>query len=267
MSRRVNIFRAAVSCPDADVRAFLVATGITDATIVNALCTLVSNAKTNGWWTVCNAIYPFVGGTAITHKFNLKNPADTNAAFRLEFFGGWTHSANGALPNGTNAYADTFIFVNTLSRNSTHISYYSRSNINTIGLFPYEIGANSFTPNVFLGLILLRLGITGTLINQSGLTTTTVINDTRGHYIGNRILSTEATMFKNGSLVLTSLDSSVDPTPSPLKIWIAGNSGQTGNFSNRECAFATIGSGLSNALAAQMYTDIQTFQTALSRNV
>ena len=29
------------------------------------------------------AIYPFVGGTATTHKFNLKDPADINAAFRL----------------------------------------------------------------------------------------------------------------------------------------------------------------------------------------
>jgi len=41
----------------------------------------------------------------------------------------------------------------------------------------------------------------------------------------------------------------------------------TGFYSSKECAFATIGSGLSDALAAQMYADIQTFQTSLSRNV
>jgi hypothetical protein len=96
-------------CTDADALAFLAAAGITDVTITSAICTLVTTMKADGTWAKCNAIYPMVGGTATTHKFNLKNPLDTNAAFRLTFTGGWTHSANGALPNGTNAYADTFL--------------------------------------------------------------------------------------------------------------------------------------------------------------
>jgi hypothetical protein len=268
MSFLVNPYWYASGC-DPDAVAFLTAAGITDPTITSAICTLVTSMKANGTWAKMSAIYPMVGGTATTHKFNLKNPADTNAAFRLSFVGGWTHSANGALPNGSNAYADTFLPVNILSRNSTHISYYSRSNLNTGGIFPYEIGATSLTssPTVGLGLVLLRLGSTLTLINQNTLASTTVINDTRGHYIGNRILSTQATMFKNGSLVLTTLDNSVNNSVSPLTIWLAANSGLPGNFTDRQCAFATIGAGLSNAEAATLYTDIQTMQTTLSRQV
>ena len=93
---------------DPDAQAFINAAGITGTTQQSAINTLVVSLKANNIWTKFDAIYPMVGGTATTHKFNLKNPADTNAAYRLSFVGGWTHSSTGALPNGTNAYADTF---------------------------------------------------------------------------------------------------------------------------------------------------------------
>jgi hypothetical protein len=127
MSFLVNPYSYATGC-DADAVAFLAAAGITDATITSAICTLVTTMKADGTWAKCNAIYPMVGGTATTHKFNLKNPVDTNAAFRLSFVGGWTHSANGALPNGTNAYANTFLTPSTtLTLLNTHLSFYSRT--------------------------------------------------------------------------------------------------------------------------------------------
>ncbi len=93
---------------DADAQAFITAAGITDATQQQAINTLVVDMKGYGIWTKMKAIYPFVGGTATTHKYNLKDPRDLDAAFRLSFNGGWTHSSNGALPNGSNAYADTY---------------------------------------------------------------------------------------------------------------------------------------------------------------
>ena len=58
---------------DADAAAFLAAAGITDATITSAINTLVIDMKDDGLWSKMDAIYPFVGGTATTHKFNLKN--------------------------------------------------------------------------------------------------------------------------------------------------------------------------------------------------
>ena len=111
---------------DPDAQAFITAAAIADPTQQAAINTLVVDLKGYSIWTKMQALYPMVGGTASTHKFNLKNPLDTDAAFRLVFSGGWTHSANGALPNGTNAYADTFITPSTsLSLNSTHISYWA----------------------------------------------------------------------------------------------------------------------------------------------
>jgi hypothetical protein len=113
---------------DADAQAFLTAAAITDPTITSAIDTLVVQLKADGIWTKMKALYPFVGGTASTHKYNLKNPLDTDAAFRLTFSGGWTHSANGVQPNGTNGYADTFLIPSTqLSLNSTHIAGYIKN--------------------------------------------------------------------------------------------------------------------------------------------
>ena len=59
---------------DPDAQAFLTAAGITDATITSAINTLVVDLKGYNIWTKMKAVYPFVGGTAAAHKFNLKNP-------------------------------------------------------------------------------------------------------------------------------------------------------------------------------------------------
>ena len=86
MSRKINIFTslsAGPSCADLDVQAFLAATGIADATTIDALCALVTSLKADGIWSKLDAIYPVVGSTAATKKYNLKNPLDTDAAFRL----------------------------------------------------------------------------------------------------------------------------------------------------------------------------------------
>jgi hypothetical protein len=70
---------------DSDAQAFITATAITDTTQQNAIDALVIGLKTDLLWTKMLAVYPFVGGTATTCKYNLKNPLDTDAAFRLNF--------------------------------------------------------------------------------------------------------------------------------------------------------------------------------------
>ena len=59
---------------DADAQAFITAASITDPTQQSAINTLVVNLKSYGIWNQMFAIYPFVGGTAASHKWNLKNP-------------------------------------------------------------------------------------------------------------------------------------------------------------------------------------------------
>lgn len=275
MSFLVNPFRYSTGC-DPDAVAFLAAAGITDATITSAICTLVIAMKANGTWAKMQAIYPMVGGTAATHKFNLKNPADTNAAFRLGFVGGWIHSANGAAPNAINAYADTYFNPSTsLTANSGSLSYYSRTNTAVTLEVPFG-NLNGANGSESLNLILRRndnsMSFRATQLGgATGLVNSTT-TDARGLTIGSITSSTSRKIYKNASLINTNT-TNLNWSRFSASIYLgAGNDFatipiQARYFTNKQCAFASIGSGLTDAEAATLYSSVQAFQTTLSRQV
>jgi hypothetical protein len=263
MSFLVNPYWYAPSCGDADAVAFLTATGITDATISSAICTLVTTMKADGTWAKCSAIYPMVGGTATTQKFNLKNPLDTNAAFRLSFSGGWTHSLNGALPNGTNSFANTFFNPSAnASQNSHHISYYSRTNSN---LTEVEIGGANATQGSVLEI--RTSNITYFRINSSTAYITAADTDSRAFYMANRTASNVINGWRNSTKIATGVTASGTMSAQNYYLGALNNNGVTSFYSRKECAFATIGSGLTDGEAAALYNSIQAFQTTLARQV
>ena len=249
------------SCP-ADALAFIAAAGITNTTQKQAICTLVSDLQTYGIWTKMKAIYPFVGGTATTHKYNLKNPQDTNAAFRLVFNGGWTHSSTGATPNGTNAYGDTFYTPSTSGQlNSAHLSYYSRS---TTGATLALMGCNNGGAPIYRHV----LGISATGIALNTTTTTSYAPaSSAGFHMVKREISTEIKLVYNG-VVASPVSMTTEGRPSVAMVIGARRSGLSiTNFSALQCAFASIGDGLTDTEAANFYTAVQAYQTTLSRNV
>jgi hypothetical protein len=254
---------------DADALAFLSAAAITDATITSAICQLVTTMKIDGTWAKCNAIYPMVGGTATTHKFNLKNPLDTNAAFRLSFVGGWTHSVNGALPNGTNAYADTFLTPSvTLTLLNTHLSFYSRTS--TIGNNQRDIAAfvGSGVPSFALGTN------TGVLVSDHYWFTTNrmsrSIPNAQGLMLTSRTNDTTHKAYRNGAqLGATDTVSNAGKAMPNITLYLGvanTGSGITAP-SNKQYAFASIGSGLTDAETLALYNSVQAFQTTLGRQV
>jgi hypothetical protein len=261
-------------CTDADALAFLSAAGITNPTINLAICSLVTTMKSDGTWAKMNAIYPMVGGTAATHKFNLKNPLDTNAAFRLTFTGGITHSSNGVLFNGVNGSGDTYIAASTtLTANNNSLSYYSRTTTASSATFAIDMGA---TPNQNLqpssyALLCRRLtnstffSAATNLILANAETTTT---NGSGLFTGTIVNSSSRKLYRNGSVIATNTTTAIQSLP-PQKIFIGAisNGNSPSLFSNKECAFASIGSGLSDAEALALYNSVQAFQTTLSRQV
>lgn len=262
MSFLVNPYFYATGC-DADAVAFLAAAGITDATITSAICTLVTSMKANGTWAKMSAIYPMVGGTATTHKFNLKNPADTNAAFRLSFVGGWTHSANGALPNGTNTFANTFFNPSAnASQNSHHISYYSRTNSN---LTEVELGGATVSQGSVLEI--RTSNVTFFRINSATIYISAVDTDSRAFYIANRTASNVINGWRN--LIKIANGATASGLMSALNYYLGAFNNNTvlSFISRKQCAFATIGSGLTDGEAAALYNTVQAFNTTLSRQV
>jgi hypothetical protein len=247
---------------DVDALAFLSAAGITDPTITSAICTLVRSMKADGTWSKCLAIYPFVGGTATTHKFNLKNPADTNAAFRLSFIGGITHSSNGITGNAVNGYCNTFLPNTSVGVNSNHILTYSRTSINENSI---DIGTYGQTPPNTWGIhhSARGFGLGMFFRNQNLIFASAANTDGRGLYISTRTASNLATMYKNGIQTTTLSNTPVAMLNENFQILAINNA----FHSSRNLAFASIGNGLTNTDAANLYTSIQAFQTTLNRQV
>jgi hypothetical protein len=251
---------------DADAQAFVTNAGIVDQVEANAVNNLVIGMKADGIWSKMKAIYPFVGGTASTHKFNLKNPLDTDAAFRLTFSGGWTHSANGVKPNGTNGFADTFVLPNVnLINNNTHLSYYCRENISGGFIdFGTQDGGSLSVYN-YAGTYYSDQYNTGTGRTSSANA------DTRGFITGSRTASNVHKLFRNGSQIGTTGTGSSSGLNTIVRSIFFGaarfNSTSALYFSSRQYSFASIGDGLTDTEAANYYTAVQNFQVALSRNV
>jgi hypothetical protein len=251
---------------DPDAQAFITATSITNSTQQNAINQLVLDLKGYSIWTKFSAIYPFVGGTSTTHKFNLKNPLDTDAAFRLVFNGGWTHSSTGATPNGTNAYADTKLNPSSsLNLNSTHFSFYSRTNSNGVEV-EFGVTDNNSRTNL---LEIRTSGITYIAVNSQATYTTYSDTDSRAFYIANRTASNVVNSWRNSTKKATGTTASSVLVNGNM--WISAfNNIPNQNllyYSTKQCAFASIGDGLTDTEAANFYTAVQAFQTTLSRNV
>ena len=263
---------------DADALAFFnrvtTAGGSLSATEQTAVNQLVLDMKSYSIWSKMKAIYPMVGASADACKQNLKS-----SSFTGTFTSGWTFASTGATPNGSSAYMDTNLNAkNQLTNRNTHLSFYSRTN-----QYPYT-GSNAqvllgaaASPS-FLPIFDLELNNTGANANTFGVYMNDyntgflrVANtDTRGFIFGNRTASNVLNMFRNGTKIGSNTSTTSEILPD-FNIWLnalnLSNTLATNTACNAQCAFASIGDGLTDTEASNFYTAVQAFQTTLSRQV
>jgi hypothetical protein len=271
---------------DPNAQAFITAAGITDPTQQAAIDNLVIGLKADGLWTPMQALYPFIGGTATQHKYNLKDPRDLDVAYRLTFNGGWTHNANGAIGNGIDTAANTYYSgfgqgqIGVYNRGGSAIfggrwnyqetpgedyPIYGRPHIySEIGpssgysYFTNNDGNTGGNPEPFNG----RVNSTGTNLNLGLLSLS-----------GN---SSQTILYRNGVI---NVSSSPIQAPNGLgtSIWLGGTNVFNDSsyavysdpvYGNSQLAFGFITTTVLNGTQnTNLYNRIQTFQTALSRQV
>jgi hypothetical protein len=232
----------------------------------NAINQLVLDLKSANIWSKMKSIYPFISNGATAQKFNLKDPRDLDAAFRLVFNGGGSHTSNGYQPNGVNGYANTFLIPSTsLTSSNNHLSIYNRTN--TIGNF-VDMGSYSAGSPFFYCLFYSRASSDSFLLANGSNTFPSVANtNSEGMYIISKLSAANTSAYKNNTKIINAAASGTGISTQQIFIGAANNGGTAGNFSNREIAFSSIGDGLTDAEALAYYNAVQTYQTTLGRQV
>lgn len=258
---------------DVDTQAYMTATGL-DESFAPALDGLVTGLKDKGLWAKMSAIYPFIGGTAALHKWNLKDPRDVDAAYRLTYYGatsihsttlGYRANPPGATNNGP-GYADThFVPLGVLNQDSTHLSFYSLED--TPPGDRAEMGCFNWTgtSGSRFHIICRYSGVNAYYYGMSEEGTTNVgVPAASGLFVATRTGPAIQTAYRNGVSVGTNGNGSI--ALPPTSVWL----GAINLFANKTdipCGFASIGAGLTPQNNTDLYTIVQAFQTALGRAI
>lgn len=252
---------------DTDASAFFTAAGITDTTQKSAINQLVLDLKSANIWTKMKAVYPFVGGTSTTHKFNLVNPLDSDAAYRLSFSTGWVHDSNGILGNGSSTYADTFLNTSTVfPSNTLSIGGYVNSNL-TFDVARYIIGSyttstSSMTRLYFLNSTQFR----SHLAVASASSIVVNYNKFQGFH-GTSRTANNNTFAVNSDGTYTSNTNTATLVATNLNSYIGAlNAATVSGYWNDYIKFIFYADPLSQSEMTNMRTAVINFETTLSRN-
>jgi hypothetical protein len=237
---------------DADAVAFFdrvnAAGGTLSATEQLAVNTLVIDMKAAGVWTAMKAVYPMVGASAAACAQNLKS-----SSFTGTFSSGWTFASTGVKSNGSSAFMETGLNVNTnLTILNAHFSIYVSQKIGTgdqiNGVYPGVFIDQTGAANYYWGI-----GVESSVnaVNQLGM----------AHI---NALSPSTKLFKNGSSIQTLTSGGLLPN---ANINLGRSGSGTPYYWNGTLAFSSIGDGLTDTQASNFYTAVQAFQTTLSRQV
>jgi hypothetical protein len=106
----------------------------------SAVNNLVNNLQDAQLWSVFDAFYPFVGGTSTSCKWNLLNPVDSDAAFRVTWVGRMAFSSTGILGNSTNSGGNTYLNPTTLSYTQICMGVYINDGLDPDPNDDYDLG-------------------------------------------------------------------------------------------------------------------------------
>lgn len=244
---------------------FLTANGITDPTYSSVVNTMFASVRSAGLLPNIQAWWIFYS-SANESKYNVLNPVDTNAGFRLTFNGTGTFSSNGWLTNGTNAYADThFLTSANQTINSNGFTLISGTNNTQLAGDPVEIGVLS-VGNSFMFLKNSGVGgKSGISLNQNNLVSTNT--DAKGIFTATRQSATVSKLIRNNSVIANG--NSGGTTLGLGNIYIGNlnisNTPYGIGWSNQRLQQAIMHNGMSDSDVNTLQGILDTFENALGR--
>lgn len=255
---------------DSDAQAFFTAVEGGGDTLTttekDAVNDLVVDLKADSLWTNLRILYPFVGGTSSSTKWNLMNPQNTDAAYRVTWNGTGTFASTG-ITGVSSFYGNTHFNTDDWTLNRYQGVY---CNTATAGN-GYDMGCNTGgvgNNNV----IIVEYGNNTAYYGDGGFLTTSNSSG-KGNVMGT-ITSGGATgtIYLNGTSSGTNSAAGNDDFDRPMTIFCDNRANGTDEVSptefntGRQLATIYLGDGsLDDTDASNMHDILTDFNTALSR--
>jgi len=263
VSNVLNVSTTLTNPTDSDASAYITASS--NSTYSTAINDLFCGLKGANLYQKIQAFYPFLGTTSTQHKWNAKNPLDTDAAFRLVFTGAATFSNSGYQTDGA-SYANTYFVTSTnqtLNSNGLTITSGTNNSVttNTADIGNYNNGNQSSSVSVKYNVS--NQSKTGLNSWDSSAITAGATNS-QGIFTGTKTATSTHKLFKNGSVIATGTGGGALST---LNVWIGAmnlNGSAYGN-SKQRIQFTAMHEGLSDTEVVTFHTIIDAFETALGR--
>lgn len=250
---------------DADATNFLARAGIplgASNTIPTAINFLVRSAKVHGWWTNCDAIYPFVGANAAAHSLNLKS---TN--YTVVWHGGLTHDDGGVTGDGVTGYGDTRLALPGLNRafqrDSAHLFVYSATR--ALPEYSSLLGCSSLDYSSW-AILWSVAGVAGGALNEPSQTGLGIYaGDLRGPLMVSRI-GPAAEVFAMGDVLSRGANTTYAIPQANLGILaVIHDDGGVAHHCSANLRGATVGGGLTEEQWSVFRQDWDGFEEMLGR--
>jgi len=253
---------------DPDAQAFFnaitTAGGSLTTTEQDATNQLVLDLKGYGLWSTFDAFYPFVGSSATSTKFNLLDPRDLDAAYRITWVGGITYSSLGIKGLRSASGGNTHLNPTSLSYTEMIMGCWINQGLAGTPIGEYDMGGYDGSADT---MITLGFGDKTTKYvnyNMANYQTTTNGTYTADLFIGQND-GVNSEMYQGTTQLLTSAQSMAicNMTIGITCSWRAGGATDS---TNRGYSVAFIGgTALIASEINDLYTAINTFNTTLGR--
>jgi hypothetical protein len=235
-----------------------------------ATSVFVASAKASGYWSDLNRVNLFAGGggtdaqnlagALVPLKVGGGNATDTN----VNFVAGDYTEATGLTGNGTTKYLRTGLIPSvSLVLNDTHMAVYNRESASAVS---NQMGAGGpmifYAPHTGAQMISDQYNTTTGRVGP-----TAAIGTPYGFLIASRNGAGEHTIYRNAVSLATNATSGGALPAIEIYLFAANNFGAPTAVNDGARGGYSIGSGLSAADVTAYNTHMQTFQTALGRNV
>ena len=253
---------------DPDVKKYKNKSGVSDGVIIPLVNTYVTELKAAGLWSKFYAIYPFLGGTASTSSFNLKD-ADS---YQISWTGGMTYSTLGVDFNGTTGFGDTNFDFSALSSTieDIHFSFCTTDANGGLANIPMGVGSTAADDRIRIAFDAGTNNYYADMWSNADVAGRVLVSGMgapAGHYLATRYNDSAAFVYLDGvQMALNSTTVNVSEVPSDtFYIGAANVAGVAAGFTTKTFGLATIGKYMTGTDMTSFQTITDKFLTSLGR--